>query len=716
MSNEPSAAYNPRARPRPTLSCLSCRRKKLRCDRAQPCEQCVRSRRSAQCTYAVDPSISQSTNSYDENDDSPRKRARTGGGTQQSNGLGTNASVLRAIEDLQARVAELEKQANTISNNGLNTAAVPASEIEHSISERYNGRVQGCTAAEGTCAEIEEIAKDSIVVKENRTRLRRDIRQKLRKQFPEALDLMIKAAMTDSLAMSAVQEVHALQKIVFRARYQVRRCDLNRLQKPAVELMLETLPPRDLCDDIIDKYFEYWEKVHRVLHIPTFYQDYEQFMDRRDSQQPVLHSSFLPLLTAVIALACASNATHNDCRPKTYSEVGDISVADRCYLLREWSFRLPRKERLDIRTLQSQVLLVLAEQVLFTPSDILWQSMGSIVRTAMTMGLHYDASGSQKLSGAQKEVRKRLWLTLVELDLQLATASGMPPLTDMTKETIFFPLNVNDSDLSNVDSALPQGQGKETQTDVTGQILLTESLLPRLDAAKLASSIPSHLAGSDRVSLGNATLQALEDAATTRGRYNVANWIARSILQMNPNTEAQVDSRYKKACEILSRFCRLSDDHRIGGNIERHLFFANFKTDIQKAILYLCEGISDGSVTDISDVREGIETLAGTIGVLGGDLKDVLGLAAVSLYVSEDYLDVGVMRKGLMEVVDVAHLYLSEVAEDLEPMECAVHAPEGVGQNETPLNVSDYGSFESDLFDFSELAMDFDLDWYGTGL
>jgi Fungal Zn(2)-Cys(6) binuclear cluster domain len=41
----------PQKRPRPVKSCLSCRNRKLKCDREQPCSQCIRSRRGDLCAY-----------------------------------------------------------------------------------------------------------------------------------------------------------------------------------------------------------------------------------------------------------------------------------------------------------------------------------------------------------------------------------------------------------------------------------------------------------------------------------------------------------------------------------------------------------------------------------------------------------------------------------------------------------------------------------------
>jgi len=40
-------------RPRPIVSCLACRSRKLKCDREQPCQQCMRAGRASTCSYAT---------------------------------------------------------------------------------------------------------------------------------------------------------------------------------------------------------------------------------------------------------------------------------------------------------------------------------------------------------------------------------------------------------------------------------------------------------------------------------------------------------------------------------------------------------------------------------------------------------------------------------------------------------------------------------------
>lgn len=49
------AANNPeKRRRRPPLACVACRRRKVRCDRKMPCQNCVRARRATGCTYVPD--------------------------------------------------------------------------------------------------------------------------------------------------------------------------------------------------------------------------------------------------------------------------------------------------------------------------------------------------------------------------------------------------------------------------------------------------------------------------------------------------------------------------------------------------------------------------------------------------------------------------------------------------------------------------------------
>jgi len=103
-------------RPRPVISCLECRRKKLKCDRTHPCQQCIKIGRPGQCEYQEGveplPNIAYSLAS-------PAKRQRIHSPSVEaldrgpvalngSQGLPVSSTSRGVIEDLQERVARLE--------------------------------------------------------------------------------------------------------------------------------------------------------------------------------------------------------------------------------------------------------------------------------------------------------------------------------------------------------------------------------------------------------------------------------------------------------------------------------------------------------------------------------------------------------------------------------------------------------------------------------
>lgn len=103
-------------RPRPVISCLECRRKKLKCDRTHPCQQCIKIGRPGRCEYqsGQEPEVN-----VEYSPSTPIKRPRLIPPTENGiQGSLENANTQRqllppppkqgVIEDLQERVARLE--------------------------------------------------------------------------------------------------------------------------------------------------------------------------------------------------------------------------------------------------------------------------------------------------------------------------------------------------------------------------------------------------------------------------------------------------------------------------------------------------------------------------------------------------------------------------------------------------------------------------------
>lgn len=126
VSNSRNGAVKvPQKRPRPVLSCLECRRKKLRCDRQSPCARCLNGGRSAQCSYNESAfSAASSEQSHDATDCTYGTRSAKAARVTSVEAPSDHGAVPRfslelapstpvkvgVIEDLQSRLCKLEQQ------------------------------------------------------------------------------------------------------------------------------------------------------------------------------------------------------------------------------------------------------------------------------------------------------------------------------------------------------------------------------------------------------------------------------------------------------------------------------------------------------------------------------------------------------------------------------------------------------------------------------
>lgn len=108
-------------RRRPPLACIACRRRKVRCDRKLPCQNCVRARRAATCSYVSDERIEprEGTEGFEDG---------ISGGHPQRDALSsvpfftpTTSPSNSSPEQLAERVKQLEQQLGQFVNTRNNT-------------------------------------------------------------------------------------------------------------------------------------------------------------------------------------------------------------------------------------------------------------------------------------------------------------------------------------------------------------------------------------------------------------------------------------------------------------------------------------------------------------------------------------------------------------------------------------------------------------------
>lgn len=250
---------------------------------------------------------------------------------------------------------------------------------------------------------------------------------------------------------------------------------------PELQSLLGSLPSKTVCDQLLLVYTKNVEKNLRILHIPSFLARYNAFWATSDHETSFL-SMFIPLLTVVLSISVITETAPPS---PEYSPSWDYLKQHAVGAVHAWMQKLPRKPRTDISTLQVRTLLLLARQLRQVSLEELWKESGSLVRSAMVMGLHVNLSQSKSLSPFQAECRRRLWVSIVEMDLQTAIAAGMPVMTPAFDLSPLIPSNLNDVDFNETTTELPLPRPMNEETDSLAQITLAQSLALRIRTMNL---------------------------------------------------------------------------------------------------------------------------------------------------------------------------------------------------------------------------------------
>ncbi|KAK7698512.1 hypothetical protein SLS64_012504 [Diaporthe eres] len=196
------------------------------------------------------------------------------------------------------------------------------------------------------------------------------------------------------------------------------------------------LPPKHLADGLVARYLETIETLYRVLHIPAFKRDYEAIWAKPGIQP---ETYFLVQLKLVLALGAVTYDSNFSLRTEATRWIYEAQT-----YLSEPVF----KSRLRIQTVQTRILLILAKEFVDVSGDSIWISAGSLIRTAVTMGLHRDPRHLPEMTPLAAEMRRRLWNTIIEMSLQAGISKGGPPLLSMTDFDTEAPSNIDDDALT----------------------------------------------------------------------------------------------------------------------------------------------------------------------------------------------------------------------------------------------------------------------------
>lgn len=137
---------------------------------------------------------------------------------------------------------------------------------------------------------------------------------------------------------------------------------------------------RGFADRMARLYVSHFESAFRILHVPSFWTEYEQYWRSPEQASAVIQFK----VKLVIAIGSS-----------LYRDNPDVDMVRRrssqwVHETQSWISAPMEKNRISLDGLQIQCLLILARQVLSISGDLVWIAVGTLLRTAMQMGLHRD--------------------------------------------------------------------------------------------------------------------------------------------------------------------------------------------------------------------------------------------------------------------------------------------------------------------------------------
>ncbi|GAT19362.1 C6 zinc finger domain protein [Aspergillus luchuensis] len=488
----------PRKRRRPAKSCEQCRQRKVRCDRNVPCGPCTRARSSLGCSYRR---VSRSSTPTDHQaspliSHEPQRNARgyplpsgipdgsTGSlderphiGPQCGSKECISSQLGSTIRDLQLRLQRLEEQLTSPD------IARPEPDIQQALRELCD-KVQSLEQRL-LCTQSSQAPKGELAIAAAPPRLHSSSKKMKLFGPTHYMHTMDKLQLVGSMETRGPQplcpelkaELTAQIKELRYLRGSVKAAQSPRLNDPVPDL-LSTIPTRSVCDELVQCYLRTFEGIYRIVHIPSFNKEYQQFWDH----PPATSTPFLMKLALILAIG----TTFHPQRGKAGKEYDTRLIQTWIYAAQWWLTGPTEKNTFNLDGLQIFCLLLLARQ-LGSPGPSLYLSAASLLQTASAMGLHRDSAHFPSLSPFQSEMRARLWTTVLELTLQssLESASPIPiPYFD-TKP----PSNLNDTDIHPDLKHLPTPHpSTTTHTDTSLQLLLHDSFTLRAETIHLIHS------------------------------------------------------------------------------------------------------------------------------------------------------------------------------------------------------------------------------------
>ncbi|KAH7357664.1 fungal-specific transcription factor domain-containing protein [Pyrenochaeta sp. MPI-SDFR-AT-0127] len=407
-----------RRRDKPILSCTLCRRRKLKCDRNQPCRTCVDRGLSLSCTYVRSTAAPQAP---------------------------------KAPNSVHDRIDQLEKLVTSLMGGKDADQASPVLSnlsISEPQSDSYTTEIPG--------------TPDRVILSDDTTSYTNsghwtsilDGISELR----EHLDHIPTSARAEQDSQTDVPG----PDLLFGRQIHVTKQEI-----------LAALPPRLEVDQLIETYFASMDTAPTLLHRPTFLREYNDFW-----HQPFETSTmWLGLLYAILALGARFQATLEGSGPASQSDSVPSLESARMELYREKVVQclvLANYTKCPPYTVEAFLLYFGTEYLRSADTQFsMWVLVSMITRVAFRMGYHREPSRFPNISPFRAEMRRRIWMVIMSLDLVSSSSVGLPRMIYPFMYDCQEPRNLTDEDIHEDMVELPPARPETELTQLLYSIVLT---------------------------------------------------------------------------------------------------------------------------------------------------------------------------------------------------------------------------------------------------
>ncbi|CAJ2509303.1 Uu.00g143290.m01.CDS01 [Anthostomella pinea] len=255
----------------------------------------------------------------------------------------------------------------------------------------------------------------------------------------------------------------------------------------------DTIPPRSVCDEAVNAYLHTFEPMFRILHIPSFLHEYDEHWSHSDSPQSIFLMKLLMVLT-IGAIFLPDRTISNQIRR---------AAREWSYVVQWWLVGPTEREAMCLDGVQVFCLLILARQTtsLGGSSSIATEAL---LKLCFTIGLHLEPRTIGSRTVFQSEMRRRLWITVLELTTITSMNSTLPLLISLDDYQCEQPSNTSDTGLKEGDPYAALEVSELQNLDCSLQLLLAKSLRLRMQITRELNTFRREFSYQKALDYGNA--------------------------------------------------------------------------------------------------------------------------------------------------------------------------------------------------------------------